>query len=110
MLNIPRRHPALLNAPPSCRFLPAMPPPPYAQRSRRANLLKGRPPEPWVVSRREEKAAALASASASWEGERAAKVCLHRRRIRPRFALASNHVEGLPRLGKRKYFPESWIS
>ena len=43
----------------------------------------------FVVTRREEKAAALASASASWQGERAAKVCLHGRRIRPRFALAS---------------------
>ena len=41
----------------------------------------------FVVTRSEEKAAALASASASWEGERAAKVCLHRRRIRPGFAL-----------------------
>jgi len=61
----------------------------------------------WGVARREEKAAALASASASWQGERAAKVCLHGRRIRPRFALASNHVEGLPRFGERKYFPES---
>ena len=63
-----------------------------------------------VGARREEKAAALASASAPREGERAAKVCLHGGRIRPRFALASNHGEGLRRFGERKYFPESWIS
>ena len=61
----------------------------------------------FVVTRREEKAAALASASASWQGDRAAEFCLHRGRIRPRFALASNHESGLPRFGKRKYFPES---
>ena len=41
----------------------------------------------FVVTRREEKAAALASASASWQGERAAKVCLHGRCTRPGFAL-----------------------
>ena len=55
--------------------------------------------EPRVVSRKEEKAAALASASASWQGERAAKVCLNKRRIRPRFALAStsaSRADGRP--------------
>ena len=52
--------------------------------------------------RKEEKAAALASASASWEGERAAKVCLHKRRIRPRFALASSRGEGTARVVLRK--------
>ena len=54
------------------------------------------------VARGEEKAAALASASASWQGERAAELCLHGRRIRPRFALASNHGEGLRRVVLRK--------
>ena len=39
------------------------------------------------MTRKEDKAAALASASAAGGGERAAKVCLHRRRIRPGFAL-----------------------